>query len=158
LDRSWFERLWIWQEIRLANSDAIIMCGHDRILWKDFRTAVTVLRHKARSTINEEAFSERLKLVYDLGDTNTFTPFDILIDQPGRYKCSDERDRIYAILGMLHESECEVGIVVDYSLSTNEVFMNATIQYIQANQQLRLLSSCELLVDTSERTLPTWVP
>lgn len=35
--RSWFERLWIWQEIKLASSIVIVMCGQQAILWPDIR-------------------------------------------------------------------------------------------------------------------------
>lgn len=34
--RTWFERLWIWQEIRIANRDAIINCGFSTIRWGAF--------------------------------------------------------------------------------------------------------------------------
>ena len=40
VNRRWFERLWIWQEIRLAKSNAIMMCGSDTISWMSFRTAL----------------------------------------------------------------------------------------------------------------------
>ena len=50
LSRSWFERLWIRQEIRLANSNALLMCGHDNVPWQTFRNAVFCLRHKRKRT------------------------------------------------------------------------------------------------------------
>jgi hypothetical protein len=37
--RSWFERLWIWQEIWLAGSSALVVCGSRTLLWANFRTA-----------------------------------------------------------------------------------------------------------------------
>ena len=39
----WFERLWIWQEIRLAKSNAIMICGSDTIPWECFRTTLFCL-------------------------------------------------------------------------------------------------------------------
>lgn len=31
LGRAWFERLWIWQEIRLTNQDSMMICGFTAI-------------------------------------------------------------------------------------------------------------------------------
>ena len=44
LDRPWFERLWVRQEITLTLSQAVVICGHDVISWNNFRKAVYVMR------------------------------------------------------------------------------------------------------------------
>ena len=33
LERQWFSRLWIWQEVRVANHQAIVQCGTDQFGW-----------------------------------------------------------------------------------------------------------------------------
>jgi hypothetical protein len=38
LKRPWFQRLWIWQEIWLANSKAVLVCGRQSVLWSTFPT------------------------------------------------------------------------------------------------------------------------
>lgn len=40
IQRPWFERLWVWQETKLASSTAIIMCGNDTMLWSIFCNAI----------------------------------------------------------------------------------------------------------------------
>jgi hypothetical protein len=47
--RSWFDRVWIVQEIQLANSTATLQCGNDSIRWGRFRTAAWCIFRK-RST------------------------------------------------------------------------------------------------------------
>ena len=42
LRRPWFERLWVWQEIR-AKDNALVICSYDRILWQDLRCATYAL-------------------------------------------------------------------------------------------------------------------
>lgn len=39
LDRDWFKRLWIWQEVKLA-LEAIVMCGTDILSWLAIQDAV----------------------------------------------------------------------------------------------------------------------
>ena len=39
----WFERLWVWLEIRLANDSALVLHGYDIILWQNMLTAVYAL-------------------------------------------------------------------------------------------------------------------
>jgi hypothetical protein len=41
-ERPWFERLWIQQEIRLAQS-AILICGFHKLSWMAFRKAAETL-------------------------------------------------------------------------------------------------------------------
>lgn len=43
LERPWFERLWIWQEVFLAADRAEILCGNNTLTWDVFRTAVHCL-------------------------------------------------------------------------------------------------------------------
>ena len=40
ISRPWFERIWITQEIQVANSKAIIYCGKDETSWYLFRRAI----------------------------------------------------------------------------------------------------------------------
>ena len=47
LRRPWFERLWIQQEIRLSNQNAILMCGLDSIAWQSYRPAIVCLFKKS---------------------------------------------------------------------------------------------------------------
>ena len=42
LERPWFERLWVRQEIRLAKPTAILVCGSTDLLWQRFRDAVFI--------------------------------------------------------------------------------------------------------------------
>jgi hypothetical protein len=43
LDRPWYSRVWIIQEIQLAEHGALLHCGQDQMPWSYFRSAVTCL-------------------------------------------------------------------------------------------------------------------
>ena len=57
--------------------------------------------------------------------------------------CSDPRDRVYAILSLLSVSERK-WIAVDYSLSTEEVFINAILVCITTTSDLNMLQAARL--------------
>ena len=42
IERPWFDRLWIWQEVRLARH-AEVVCGSDTIMWNHLRAAILCL-------------------------------------------------------------------------------------------------------------------
>ena len=48
LNRAWFIRLWILQEVRLARNGAEMQCGYNSMFWDDFRNAALCLRYKFR--------------------------------------------------------------------------------------------------------------
>ena len=50
LERPWFSRLWITQEVQLANDSARLYCGRDSISWYHFRRAVLAL--DVKQTLN----------------------------------------------------------------------------------------------------------
>ena len=157
LNRSWFERLWIRQEICLANPSAILMCGHDTIPWSNFRKAVFCLKSKRAPDgyFGEKTiFKARLQMIYRLSDKGDI-PFGSLMHQTRNCKCSDPRDRIYALLSIYHRN---LNIVPDYRLSKEEVYQNFCLRHIASTKysNLGILQSCEMSISLSN--LPSWVP
>lgn len=43
LGRSWFGRIWIWQEIHLGPPSSVLLSGRDEILWEVFSNAIFCL-------------------------------------------------------------------------------------------------------------------
>jgi hypothetical protein len=160
LNRSWFERLWIRQEICLANLGAVLVCGFDTIPWSDFRKAVFCLSCKRGpygyfgESGQTTKFKERLQMIYRLGD-NGDVPIDILMHTTRNCKCSDPRDRVYALLSIYNRN---LNIVPDYHLSKEEVYQDFCLRHIASTKyrNLEILKSCEM--PTSPSDLPSWVP
>ncbi|KIW03032.1 uncharacterized protein PV09_05685 [Verruconis gallopava] len=160
LHRPWFERLWIRQEIRLANPDAIVMCGFKTIRWQSFRNALFCLRQKAkkREHLGAKAvpFHNRIEMIYQMSDDASAIPLGRLLRQTKHCKCSDPRDRIYAMLSILQKSERDMKLEVDYSLTTAEVYQNLVLRYIEHFKSLKILASCEM--QDGPPSMPSWVP
>ena len=155
LDRLWFKRLWIWQEVRLAKSGTQILCGDRTMLWKTFRNAMMCFGHKS-----EDWGNNLLSLINHISCLCNYSHlpsslFDIL-DITNNCTYSDPRDRIYAILNLIYPPEIS-GFETDYLQSTEEVFRTFAMNYIATNVNLDLLSECEMR-GFKELDIPSWVP
>lgn len=156
----WFERLWIWQEIRLAKSNAILICGYDTIPWESFRTALCCLYRKAHliKQIGEisEQFSARVLKTYPLAHTEWNSTFVYTLFLTRNCKYSNPKDRVYAVLSLLESCGEAVDIEPDYTKRTAQVYQDVTLGYINQRKRLNLLSLSGLNKRLSE--MPTWVP
>ncbi|KAF3484330.1 uncharacterized protein GIQ15_03654 [Arthroderma uncinatum] len=153
--RSWFERLWVFQEIRLAGKAALLQCGTAFIKWQYVMTAGWCFHNKPWRAPVSNDFRQRIEMVRQMYNSN-ITNLSMLIRRTVHLKCSDQRDRLYALLSLRREDERKLHVDVDYTKSVGKVYQSYIHQYIEKLKSLRLLSVCELqnhLVDT-----PTWVP
>ena len=157
LSHPWFERLWVQQEIRLANPNAIFLCGWDMIAWQSLRQAILCLyakELKPKSAVSR--LSDRLAIIEPLtNDEKRFSLNDIM-EMTLNCKYFDTRDRIYAVLSLLDDYDKKVGIEVDYNKTTNQVYQDVALRYIAYYRHLNVLISSGLKDKPSGR--PTWVP
>ena len=118
VDRSWFKRLWIWQEVRLSNTGALILCGEQSMSWNTFRNAIECLYRKQEPSTK----LERLMNICDY-DQLPSSLIDLLYYT--KYaQCSDERDRVYAIMSLADDV---LGLEPDYSKNTEDVFKSVIL-------------------------------
>ena len=156
----WFERLWIWQEIQLTKSNAMMICGSDKIPWESFRTALyclhqKVYRKKPTSVIYEQ-FSARVIKTYPLATSHPKPTFLNIMHDTMHCKYTDPKDRVYAILSLLGSSREAIDITPDYTKTTSQVYQDVTLRCINQHKRLDILSSSGLNERPSE--MPTWVP
>jgi len=158
LSRPWFDRLWIWQEVCLPSGDTIVKCGNQTIRWSSVCQAILYLVKMNFSHGNRNLLKMRLNSVIQLCDRQSrgYIPFPTLLDETKYCKCSDPRDRIFALLSLLHPSERVTGIEADYSKTVLEVYKNAVLCTIRFYQNLGILATAS--VEQSNLGLPSWVP
>ncbi|CAF9941440.1 MAG: hypothetical protein ALECFALPRED_009142 [Alectoria fallacina] len=158
--RPWFRRLWVQQEILLAEHDPILMCGSDLIAWNSFGQAIYCLVAKEYGADHTSVFSEDPgPLVNDLFDlTNDKSSFPLLeiMRQTNHCECLDPRDRIFAILGLLNNVDKALDIKPDYESRTSQVYQDVVLRYIAHRKRINILMSSGLNDNPSE--MPTWVP
>jgi hypothetical protein len=75
-------------------------------------------------------------------------------------KCSDPRDRIFAVMSTSSLRERSVNIEADYSMTTEEVYRHFTTKQILHTNRLDLLTACEIKSDNDgwHNSMPSWVP
>ena len=97
--RSWFERLWIWQEVILASEHTQVMCGTRTTLWNSLRATIFWLYVKRRPWFSESPqFTPRIKQVFNLCAGKKGLSSEDLIHQSRNCICTDPRDKIYALV------------------------------------------------------------
>ena len=149
LDRSWFSRLWIWQEVKHARKGAVIICGDATVSWEDFRKAIFSL------CLRPTPLSQNLRRAYRISTISISRSLIQVLQRTKDAQCSNPRDKIYAVLNLVSEPE-RCGIQPDYEKSTSKVFRDMMLTRTLGYKDLALLTICELQDDRGE--LPSWVP
>lgn len=173
LRRPWFARLWVQQEARLAK-EATVRCGNSAITWDHFCSATFSIFTKARSKtfrlradssrfqqrIDRSLFQQRISVISDFGfycNNQLAITFAALLHQTKHSECSDLRDKIFAVLGLISPTEREQwAYTPDYTLSIKQTYINAFASNMIAHQRLDLLRSCELGRRQHLLNLPSW--
>jgi hypothetical protein len=154
LDRDWFKRLWIWQEVNLAH-EVIVLCGTDALSWTVIRDAVFSIYVKTRAQYYNIEWSHR-RLLHSLCKGPKGLSLGKLIENTKHSLCSDPRDRIFALCSLLSAYDRPLTIEPDYSKPPAQIFEEFTRHYIQGRKHLKILSTVETRDEHSE--LPSWIP
>ena len=139
---SYWERLWVVQEIVLAKS-IVVYCGSWNRTWSEFRDLYWSMlkrrfgtRNRATSSIGAEKFfrytdstDDRTKITWKR-KLQLHEALDIF----GAQKCYDLRDKVYGLLGLLES----VSITPDYSKSIEEVYADILPLGLAAFREARL--------------------
>lgn len=169
LERPWFTRLWTFQEAVLSyEGDASFRCGHYNIPFKTFHRASMFLGDQWNQDGIGFAGIRFASGRARLREIGTFrgqvkqkkpTPLLWLLGNNVSTDCYDQRDRIFAFLGMRNEDGPVFPVDVDYKRSPKDLYTEVTRKIIRSQQSLRVCA------DAAERAqegglvgLPSWVP
>ncbi|KAI4270803.1 MAG: hypothetical protein LQ337_006463 [Flavoplaca oasis] len=154
LDRPWFSRLWIWQEVSLAHNGAIVICGESTMSWQNFCKAIASLIRRPIWT-NIPNLYENMVLSWELCRPKRRLELQSILQNTRNAKCSDQRDRIYGVLNLVEESD-RLGIKPDYTKITVQLFQDVMLSSISRTRSLDLLTCCESQGERDD--IPSWVP
>lgn len=155
LNREWFKRLWIWQEVSLA-SKVIVLCGTRTLSWLAIQNAVFTIHVKSLAQHSNISWSHR-QLLRNLCKGPKGLSLDKLIENTKYSLCSDSRDRIFALFSLLSAYDRGLTIEPDYSKPPTQVFMEFTMHYIRGRKHLKLLSTVESREENWISGLPSWI-
>jgi Heterokaryon incompatibility protein (HET) len=170
LCRSWFQRLWIFQEVVLARQRQVV-CGSKIILWDDFQNAMTAL---ARLQVHQFSiiYPDVTFGLQGLGAIQEMEAAAVARTYVGRELKSafllafaqnrgvtDPRDRVYGILGMA-SPELREKIEVDYSQKGPSALLRLYIDCGKAALEEDPSLSLLFLLSGAQRNpgLPSWCP
>jgi hypothetical protein len=155
LHRPWFDRLWIRQEIALANSEAVMVCGHEFMPWRDFVDASIGLRELAVREDRGLEVQARCVLVIELnGLTKQGGNLEYMLRVSRRAKCFDARDKIYGLLS-LAEEYYQGKVTVDYDRPVLDLYREVLEIEVQRGR-LSMLEHCD--VSAWNLDWPSWIP
>ncbi|KAI4137992.1 MAG: hypothetical protein LQ341_004869, partial [Variospora aurantia] len=152
--RSWFGRLWIWQEVLVATDAPEVSCGDSTMTWTSFAKAVLALGYRTPPPVPED-FSEVLFRIWPLCTTRHGHRLREMLYETRFAQCSDQRDRVYGILSLVEEHE-RLGIKPDYNKSVRDVYHDVMVRNSFSKEVRSLLSCCELRDGT--QAMASWIP
>lgn len=135
--QSWFNRVWVVQEMALAIKSPTLYLGQQSVRWDQFHDYLNMLDHllQSRNSWGELLSSSgildvkirvnRLASIRRDASHRSTT----LMDQLARtslLQATDPRDKVYGVLGICNASPFQTLIVPDYSKSVQQVFIEAT--------------------------------
>jgi hypothetical protein len=167
MERPWWSRVWVIQEVAMAVNDPLLCCGFSSVSWKPFPA---IIEKGGLST--PLALPETLQAKVDNQEkglhwlmTTFIRDIDWLLSRKGgdiydlflvsqRYEATDPRDMIFALYGFFGQPYQSI-LVPDYTLSTEFVFILATTVLVIFRENLALFERYSIARNTS---LPSWVP
>lgn len=188
-DHEWFFDMWTPQHV-IPSSNTIILCGSHSISWEMVKRAATWYCNKAgevkaqvsyKLEVSGAYLADWLDLDWSMRTGPDFYPelfglrtiiqnypfcFERLLVNFSRRKARDDKDRIYALVGI---SDLELGaregpalVDIDYSKSLEEVYADATRAVICHGSiiyegELDNLMNARWRSEAS-RSWPSWVP
>ncbi|KAL8652544.1 MAG: hypothetical protein Q9226_004227 [Calogaya cf. arnoldii] len=158
LKHPWFERLWIWQEVKLANLVCVV-CGYGWIDWDALRNAY--LRIFAGGNLYTQ-LSDAITGLFAYGSASAGrSPLLHFVQKTKYCKCSDQRDRTYALLSIPHlpgtqPLEDQGPWIPDYRKDLQILFQDFVLETINDSHNLEPLLLCNLQEQLPGA--PSWVP
>jgi hypothetical protein len=166
LQRPWFSRLWILQEVTLAGHRAAVIAGTQWVWWLKLSHLLIVLGW----TNGEYSHNLRIGAANNVARISTMSipmsaeappPSTLLVDYLAMSMgcgVSDDRDRIYGLFGLASD-ETDFHTLVDYKCNVPELFTAVAAHYItQSSARLEMLHLASNSPSKYRKDLPSWTP
>lgn len=152
LHRTWFERVWVLQEA-LSCDRVVLQCGRDTISWVHVRKALLVLRQKSSLLpldIRDRLFPYARGLM-----APPLASCEHLFLWARNQHCTDPRDKVYGILGLL-DPRIVAKIEVDYTTPVWKTYAQLVLAEMDVYRKLNMINHCNITARLEGN--PSWVP
>ncbi|KAF4441585.1 hypothetical protein F53441_11989 [Fusarium austroafricanum] len=152
----YFTRVWIIQEIFLADAFELLW-GQATIPGTDFRLAYSWIHYNYLCYCHYGLYPSSSILDITRCSALWVQNKDLMELMNGTlgFESTDKRDRIFALVGLVPKSECD--IVVDYKKTEAEVYAEPALHIISKSNKLDVLNFTSLQ-DAPDVNCPVWVP
>lgn len=135
LSLPWFSRIWVLQEVTMAR-EAVIVVGPTVLDW-GYLSIATIHASGLRPT--DAAGQVPAVLRISKGDEKPLQDLLSLIATARSCQSSDPRDRIYALLGLVHERS-GIDLAPNYTKTAKAVYTDITAEFLRIYNCLDFLS------------------
>lgn len=150
---SWFERMWVVQELGVADL-ADIIYGGSSLPWDEFLQVLCYLHYSCKlPLLNIQMLTSLEKIRHGWVESQRF-PLYTLIRNCSYRQASDPRDKIYALYGLMGDRMNDL-LQPDYTKPIAEVFATTTQYFILQNKSLDPICGWQT---QGRRDLPSWIP
>ncbi|KAF4636544.1 hypothetical protein G7Y89_g1529 [Cudoniella acicularis] len=172
VERPWFSRIWVVQEVALA-SKASILCDGEQMDWHRFARVMEELDRQSLGALllPQDGVGVLQTTVMPIGwpsirkiqaARNTTTRKELLslektINLFVGFNATDPRDKVFAILGIVEDRDDEAW-QPDYRKPVEKLYEEVTENMMWKEESLGLLSSAGIGGNRAIEGLPSWVP
>lgn len=153
LKATWFDRLWVIQEVNLSNAKSVLLCGTQELSWALFCRSVSCLSRKRISV--PEKISVRLGKICSIWATSLGRTFPAVLFDSRTAICVEPVDKIYGVLGIGPRIFTNK-IQPDYGIYYGEVYKRIFLEHARFVQRFELFGWSSLHQAVTK--MPTWVP
>lgn len=155
LQRPWFGRMWVIQEIAVA-PNAMLHCGSSSTPWSTFAELLQFML--AVGLLESHPDNHVEKVVALMKTRENFqkkAQDDFLVMMLRHRPCQATvaKDKIFALYGISN-----FPLRPDYTRTDEDVFTDAAIKMMKLYSNLDILSVPHAIKHTKKKTLPSWVP
>jgi hypothetical protein len=162
--RPWFQRIWVLQEAVMARR-MTVACGSHLVGWTLIhQVALSVQRSGVLGAYQVDPHAPgvgcvvvigKLKNAHELAHIKDWTLLELL-RLTRKYYATDPRDKVFALHGVVTDSE-SIGASVDYSKSPEEVYTDVAVHELMQRKTLLCLANAGISKAPENPKLPSWV-
>lgn len=169
----WFSRIWIIQEVVLSPLDPILMHGDLQPAFSRLGWVASWLRRKGYLRCRQLPRQfQNIDTIVNIRRSQSPWPLEVLLTSTSaKFYASDQRDKIYGLLGMAAETQdpanWPAALETDYALDLAQVYTKIALFLFEQRQSIVSSTRCISAEACSRRfeahgvvssRMPTWVP
>lgn len=156
LERPWFRRIWVVQEVAVA-SKAILYCGHKSLTWEMLCSILDLESGVNMIGVNNQMVMDIIESIeFEKNAANQSTPMTLLhvLLRHRTSLSTDPRDKVYALLGLCTDDILQA----NYHLTTMEMHRLLTQIYLRQHCNLDIITVPSNPISLPPNIGPSWVP